>query len=104
MVVHFPVLPSRLLRMEARIGSLHQRLSKLGAAEVKRPVFPTTTTVRALSTGSEFNSANLAHLAAELDCLERRAKSLSPLPVEVRRSLDRLREQVEWLESLLPPA
>jgi hypothetical protein len=103
-VFHFPAMPSRLLRLQARIDGLHSKLTRHGAAELKRPVFRGATTARALSPASEFNSANLAHLQAELDCLERRAGSAAPLPAEIRRSLDKLREQVEWLVGLRPPA
>lgn len=103
--MHFPVLPSRLFRMLARIESLHRKLTKLGAAQVDRPVpRPPTGPSRAVSIWSEFNSENIPQLKAELECLELRSKSLSAVPTEVRRSLARLREQIEWLEHLLPTA
>jgi hypothetical protein len=98
---HFPALPSRVARIAARIESLHRHLTSLGAAEVSRPVAKPFTAVRAVSIWSEFHSGNIPHLKAELDCLDLRSKSLSHLPPEIRRSLARLREQVEWQEHLL---
>jgi hypothetical protein len=102
MVLHFPALPSRLLRMQAAIAILHRKLTSLGATEIRRPALPPAGPVRSISMWSEFNSANLAHLKAEVACLERRSESLSPPPKRINRSLGRLREQVEWLEGLLP--
>jgi hypothetical protein len=87
--------------MEGRIASLHHELTKLGAAPADRPARRSTGVVRPLSFGSEFDSANIPWLRAELDGLELRSKSVSPLPAELSRSLAKLREQVEWLEHLL---
>jgi hypothetical protein len=88
--------------MLERVETLHRKLTTLGAAEVKRPGPGPALVARGLSPLSEFNSSNLARLQAELGCLERRAQSVSALPAGVRRSLGRLREQVEWLVGLLP--
>jgi hypothetical protein len=90
--------------MMARIEGLHRKLTKLGAAEARRPGPGPTYAARAISSLSEFNSSNLPQLKAELDCLDLRAKGVARLPADVGRSLAKLREQVEWLEHLLPPA
>jgi hypothetical protein len=88
----------------ARIEGLHRKLTKLGAAEVRRPPPGPTQVARAISSLSEFNSSNIPQLKAELECLDLRAKGVARLPADVGRALAKLREQVEWLEHLLARA
>jgi len=64
---NFPVLPSRLLRMQGRIASLHRELTSLGAVQAARPVPKPTDAGRSVSIWSEFNSATISLLEAELD-------------------------------------
>jgi len=79
--------------------SLDRALSKLGAPEIERTFVSPSLAEGASSAWSEFNSATVGQLRVEIDRLHKRAASLSGLPGNLRRPLNRLTRRVEKLES-----